>query len=247
MPDDKLFAAADAGKLSHARPDRQPRPAACWPTRGPRDALNDFHLQWLNMVGLADMPKDPSLTDYSPEVGQADAEGDAGVRGQRVPGPQGRRQARDPADLDARRSPTARWPRSTASRTSPAPTCKPVSFDPAERAGIFTQGTFLTAKADAIDSHPIKRGDAMLNRLLCMHLEVPANIVIPPLPEPKPGPDHARAGQRPQRGGLRHLPQADRPDRLRLRELRRHRRATARRTRASRSTPAACSRSARAS
>jgi hypothetical protein len=64
---------------------------------------------------------------------------------------------------------------------------RPVCYDPAQRAGILTQGTFLTAKADAFESHPIKRGDALINRLLCMHLEVPANIVIPPLPDPQPG------------------------------------------------------------
>ena len=64
---------------------------------------------------------------------------------------------------------------------------KPVTFKPEERAGLLTQGTFLATKADAIESHPIMRGDTVLAQLLCIKLEIPADLDVPPLPDPKPG------------------------------------------------------------
>src|SRR6185369_12431264 len=70
MPDDKLFTAADNGKLG--TPDEianEARRMLSDPRA--RAALNDFHIQWLRIGELGDLPKDPSITDYSPEVAKS--------------------------------------------------------------------------------------------------------------------------------------------------------------------------------
>jgi hypothetical protein len=185
MPDDRLFEAADTGKLSNAdQIASQARRLLADPKA--RDALNDFHLQWLSMVGLGDIPKDPMLTDYVPEMAASMLEETREFVASVFQGPKA------DGKLETLLTSPASFVDGTLAKiygvkdvTGADP--KPVTFDPAQRAGLLTQGTFLTAKADAFESHPIKRGDAIINKLLCMHLEVPANIMIPPLPDPQPG------------------------------------------------------------
>ncbi len=185
MPDDKLFAAADGGKLS--TPDQVAAEARrLLADARASDALNDFHLQWLSMGGLADMPKDPSLTDYNPEVAQAMLKETREFVASVFLGPKADGKLETLLTSNASFA-NAALAKIYGLKDVTGNDLKPVTFDPAQRSGLFTQGTFLSVKADAIDSHPIKRGDSMLSKLLCMHLEVPANIVIPPLPEPLPG------------------------------------------------------------
>jgi hypothetical protein len=61
-----------------------------------------------------------------------------------------------------------------------------VVLDAKQRAGLLTQGSFLAVKADAGESLPPRRGDAVLHRALCIDLEVPPNIVVPAVAEPNP-------------------------------------------------------------
>jgi hypothetical protein len=185
MPDDKLFAAADGGKLGT---QDQIAGEARRLLNDPRakDALADFHLNWLNMAGLADMPKDPSVADYSPEVAQAMLKETREFVGSIFQGPKA------DGKLETLLTSTASYVNAPLAKiygikNVTTPDFQAVSYDASQRAGLFTQATFLTVKADAVDSHPIKRGDAVLGRLLCQQLEVPANIMVPPLPEPKPG------------------------------------------------------------
>jgi hypothetical protein len=63
---------------------------------------------------------------------------------------------------------------------------KEVQLNPAQRAGILTSGSFLAMKADPEASHPVKRGDTVLRRLLCMDLEVPPGVEVPPVADPNP-------------------------------------------------------------
>lgn len=61
-----------------------------------------------------------------------------------------------------------------------------VEFDPAQRSGLLTQASLLTAYAASNTSSPVKRGKWVRTRLLCHDLpEPPANI--PALPPPKQG------------------------------------------------------------
>jgi hypothetical protein len=55
------------------------------------------------------------------------------------------------------------------------------------RKGLLTQASFLSVYAHADSSAPVKRGAAVLERLLCMPLPLPSDIaltVVPPRPDP---------------------------------------------------------------
>ena len=184
MPDDKLFQAADMNQLS--TPDQvaaEARRLLADPRA--KDALNDFTIQWLQIGLLSDLPKDPTVTDYNPMVSAAMSRETREFVASIFQGPKadGKLETLLTSPSSIIDSQLAKIYGVTVSGTG----MQPVTFNPMQRAGILTQATFLTSKADAIDSHPIKRGDVIWNRLLCVHLEVPANIMIPPLPEPKPG------------------------------------------------------------
>src|SRR5688572_290447 len=60
-------------------------------------------------------------------------------------------------------------------------------LDPKQRAGLFTQLTFLTMHGDSEGSFPTRRGAEVLRRVLCLDVEVPANMEIPELKPPAPG------------------------------------------------------------
>jgi hypothetical protein len=177
MPDDKLFAAAEADAL------RTPEQIAQQATRllaDPRakDGLADFHLQWLEIGPLTEMPKDESLKNYSAAVAQSmlDETRDftSGLFGDKGGGL---------ADLLTSSSTTV--DASTAKIYGVMGTGK-VSLDSTQRAGILTQLSFLTSHADTDQPHPIKRSDAILRRLFCMDLQVPANVEVPPVADPNP-------------------------------------------------------------
>jgi hypothetical protein len=55
-------------------------------------------------------------------------------------------------------------------------------LDGSQRAGIMTQASFLASHATAADSHPVKRGKMVADRLLCQDLPLPPDNV----PDPKP-------------------------------------------------------------
>jgi hypothetical protein len=181
MPDDKLFELAKMGGLT--APD-QIAVEAKRLVMDPRakDAIRDFHFQWLEIAGLSDMPKDPGFKDYSPAVAQAMAN-----------------ETREfVSDVFFGARPTLETLfTSTTSFVDPAlgkiygatvtgQGMQKVTLDAAQRAGILTQGSFLAVKADAGDSLPPRRGDAILHRALCIDLEVPPNIVVPAVAEPNP-------------------------------------------------------------
>ncbi len=185
MPDDRLFEAADAGKLGNAdQIANEARRLLADPKA--LDALNDFHLQWLSIGNLADLQKDPSFSEYTPEMARSMLKETRSFLGSVFQGP----------NADGKLETLLTSPSSFIDanlgkiygiKDVAGAEMKPVKLNPAERAGLLTQATFLTSKADAIDSHPIKRGDTILNKVLCIHLELPPNIMVPPLPEPKPG------------------------------------------------------------
>jgi hypothetical protein len=65
-------------------------------------------------------------------------------------------------------------------------------YDGTPRAGVLTQASFLAAHATAADSHPVKRGKAIADRLLCQDLPLPPDNV----PDPRPPADDLPTRQR---------------------------------------------------
>jgi hypothetical protein len=62
----------------------------------------------------------------------------------------------------------------------------PAVLDPAQRAGILTQASFLAGHSDALTTAPARRGQAVLQQVLCIDIAPPANLPIPPPPAPDP-------------------------------------------------------------
>jgi hypothetical protein len=59
------------------------------------------------------------------------------------------------------------------------------ALDPAQRAGVLTQGAFMSSFANPQFGSPIKRGKWVRTRMLCQELpDPPANVPAPPAPAP---------------------------------------------------------------
>ena len=180
MPDDKLFEAADNDALA------TPEQIAIQSKRMLADArakegLANFHAQWSEIADLVQIPKDASITQYTPEVAQAmiDETG-AFVASTLLGGGPGTLEALFTSNKTVADGRLAKIYGTTAG-ASP----QPIDLDPKQRAGIFTHLAFLSAKADTGDSHPVKRGDTLLRRTLCMEFKVPDNV--PPVADAMPG------------------------------------------------------------
>lgn len=64
-------------------------------------------------------------------------------------------------------------------------TFQKMDLDPTERAGVLTQGSFMSSYANPQYSSPIKRGKWVRVRMLCQDLpDPPANVPAPPPPSP---------------------------------------------------------------
>jgi hypothetical protein len=184
MPDDQLFTAAAAGKLNS--PEDISREAKRLLASDRASAgLQDFFLQWLEIGELSDLPKDPSIKAYSPALVQSmTAETKSFISslflGPKADGKLETLLTTPSTVIDANLAKLYEVAGFTGTGQ------KPTDLDASKRAGIFTQASFLTAMADAVDSHPVKRGVTILRRVLCTDLVVPATLVVPPLPEPLP-------------------------------------------------------------
>jgi len=185
MPDDALFEAAASGKLS--TPDDIAREASrLLADNRAQSGMQDFFLQWLEIGDLNDLQKDPSLTMFTPAMANSMETETRDFITNLFFGPDADGKlttllTSTSTTVDAGLAKLYGLPGVTGTDR------KTVQQDAAKRAGIYTQASFLTAMADAIDSHPVKRADRVLRRLLCTELIVPPNLVVPPLKEPMPG------------------------------------------------------------
>jgi hypothetical protein len=59
--------------------------------------------------------------------------------------------------------------------------------DPAQRAGVLTQASFLAMHATATDTNPVRRGAVVLRRLLCNDVQPPVNMDVGQPKPPAPG------------------------------------------------------------
>jgi len=183
MPDDALLAAATAGELNHpALVEEQARRLLSDPRA--EEALTSFFEFWAGVAYIEQTSKSsekyPQFTDdlklamlsetraFSEQIlfrGGADFAGlftsvDTFANS-------------DLADVYGAAGPTG-------------DALAPVSLDPAQRSGVFTQAAFLSEMGAAEGSNPTRRGAAILERVLCGHLPDPPNV-IPPVAEPSAG------------------------------------------------------------
>jgi hypothetical protein len=186
MPDDALLTSAQMGKLNS--PDDVAREAQRLLTDDRAKAgLGDFFEQYLELGNMFDLPKDQaSLPLYSTALVQSMIDETHNFVaslffGAKADGKFDTLMTSSTSVIDGGLAKLYGVNAGTGTGAQSA------DIDATKRAGIFTQAAFLTAKADATDSHPVKRGDAILRRVMCTELIIPATLVVPPLPEPLPG------------------------------------------------------------
>ena len=185
MPDAALFTAAQSGELQNLdRIAQEARRMLADPKA--KDGIRDFHLQWLDVEGLPDMQKDPSFTNYTPQVATSMINETAELANAILWGPQATGKLADlfstsSSFIDARLARVYGVPNVTGDNFRQVP------LNPAQRAGVLTHGSFLASHADADLSHPVKRGVAVLRNVLCVDIPDPDGLEIPELPAPKAG------------------------------------------------------------
>jgi hypothetical protein len=184
MPDDALFAAARSGGLD--RPEQVAAQAERL-LNDPRakDALRDFHLQWLGIYGVDELEKGEVYKTYSPEIAKAmlaetSAFVDATLFGREASGKLEDLLTSSTSYLNGPLA--AHYGVTGVTGTA----VQKVNLNPAQRAGILTQGAFLTKHSKEVESFPIIRGVYLLRQVLCQELPEP-NIELPPAPEQTPG------------------------------------------------------------
>jgi hypothetical protein len=141
-------------------------------------AMEDFHLQWLEVDSLAKAPKEASFKDYTPQLAQAMlAETIGFTRELMTPGGAGKLEHLLTATVPVSDPALAKLYGAAAGGTP----------DPKQRMGVLTQASFLAQHATSQDSNPVRRGAVVLKRLLCEEVPPPPNEDIPPPEPPKPG------------------------------------------------------------
>jgi Protein of unknown function (DUF1592)/Protein of unknown function (DUF1588)/Protein of unknown function (DUF1595)/Protein of unknown function (DUF1585)/Protein of unknown function (DUF1587) len=177
MPDDQLFAQADANKLGTAADiETQVRRMLADPKAA--QTMEDFHLQWLEVDTLAKAPKEASFKDFTPALAQAMLNETIGfTRDLMSAGGSGRLQQLLTGNAAVSDPALAKLYGAGLGGTP----------DAKQRAGILTQASFLATHATSMDSNPVRRGAVVLKRLLCDEVPPPPNEDIPPPEPPKPG------------------------------------------------------------
>jgi hypothetical protein len=187
MPDDTLFAEAEAGRLStpaqiEAQARRMLKDARL------RDTITDFHRQWLEIDSFeTEPPKDARFKDYTPALVAAMMAETTTFANDLFAGPQ----ASGSLDQLFTSTTTTVDPAlaklygvaNVAAGTTP----QTVTLNPAERAGILTQAAYIAMHSDAAESHPVKRGAAMLRRVFCTEIVPPVNMDVGEAKPPAPG------------------------------------------------------------
>jgi len=181
MPDETLFQLAGQGGLTAPEQIAAQAQRLVTDARA-KDAISDFHFQWLEIAGLSDMPKDPSFKDYSPAVAKAMTEETKAFVADVFFGSKPTLETLFTSTTSFVDPGLAKIYGATASGTG----MQKVTLDATQRSGLLTEGSFLAVGADAGDSLPPRRGNAVLHRALCIDLEVPPNIVVPAVADPNP-------------------------------------------------------------
>ncbi|AUX41942.1 hypothetical protein SOCE26_033670 [Sorangium cellulosum] len=189
MPDDALFAAADAGELHTAEQIAAQARRLLEDPRA-RAAVANFHAQWLGLSHIDALNKDPAVYPRFREglgsllraeteafLDHVVFEDDAGDVATLLSAPYSLMNAELRAfyGLEA------------AGGTGAAGAFEVVPLDPSQRAGVLTHASLLSVHAKPDQSSPIHRGKFVRERLLCQTLPPPpADVDIQP-PEVRPG------------------------------------------------------------
>jgi hypothetical protein len=184
MPDERLFQLADGGKLQTAQAVKEEAHRLLASPKA-KDVYGDFAAQWLNLAPVVSAQKTEALA-FTPEIGRAMlAESTAFLSeifmGQGATGRIEQLFTSNKSFADGALA--AIYGVSGVSGTN----LSPVTLDPKQRAGLFTQLSFLTMHGDSEGSFPTRRGAEVLRRVLCQEIELPPNMEVPDVKPPSPG------------------------------------------------------------
>jgi hypothetical protein len=185
MPDDQLFAAAKSGALANPEQIATQARRLLADDRA-KDALHDFHMQWLGLYGVDEIEKGDVYSDYSPDtIGKAMIQETAAFVDATMFGAQATGKLEDLFTASSSYLNEALAKHYGVKGVTGA-NFRKVDLDPKQRAGILTQGAFLTKHSKEVESFPIARGVYVLRQVLCQEIPEP-NIQLPPPPEQMQG------------------------------------------------------------
>lgn len=182
MPDDALFAAAEAGKLGTKeelaeqarRMMKDPRAKA---------AVANFHRQWFELDALAEVPKDPNVYPEFTDALRDDLAESTAAFLDHVFWREGNVETLFTAPYTFANANVAK----TYGLTAPSGSgFVQLPTDPTRRVGILLQPSLLSLHAIAYESSPIYRGKFVREKILCHDLPPPPEglIVVPPEVDP---------------------------------------------------------------
>ncbi len=182
MPDDELFAAAEAGTLG------TPEEIAAQARRmladdRAKDAIRNFHRQWLKLVHIETVSKDTTVYPlYSDALRPLWKEEVERFIEYVVLEDDGKLQTLLTAPYSFVNADLAAFYGADIVGPVPAGAAfEKVSVDPAHRGGLLTQGALMATHAEGNQSSPVFRGKFVREQLLCQTLPLPpANLVIEP-------------------------------------------------------------------
>jgi hypothetical protein len=184
MPDARLFDLAAANKLQTTQAIQAEARRLLVDPRA-KDVYGDFAAQWLNLAQITSALKSAEL-NFTPEVGQTMLAETAAFVSNVFMGP----------GTTGKIEELFTSPKTFADATLAGiygvggvtgTALSPISLDPKQRSGLFTQLSFLTMHGDSDGSFPTRRGAQILRRVFCQEIEVPANLVVPDVKPPSPG------------------------------------------------------------
>lgn len=182
LPDSELLEAAAAGKLDSKDGLRVQAERLLGSDRA-KDALSSFHLQWLGLDGLLDTNKDAELfPQFNDSLKKGLRDETTGFADFVIRRGDGRLETLLSGSFTVA-SPEVLALYGTTSAPAADGT---VQLDPGQRAGLLTQGAFLSAHSHANQTSPVHRGLSVRKNLLCTDLpDPPANVNNnPPVPDP---------------------------------------------------------------
>jgi hypothetical protein len=183
IPDDELFAAADANQLT------TPEQVAAQADRmlsheNARDMVQQFHREWLHLDDVLGRQKDPAIYANFDAQLQADLVWEADAFVGDVFWNRGNVTQLFTASYTFLNENVARLygvPGVSGGELTR------VELDPSQRSGILSLGAILAAYATSDQAHPILRGKFVRERLLCEELEPVPNDLMVVVPAVTPG------------------------------------------------------------
>ena len=184
MPDDELFAAAEADELSTKDGLRAQAERMLASPRA-RDGIASFHLQWLSLDGIDTLEKDPSVYPvFNAELRQAMRNETVAFADYVIRQGDARLDTLLTAPFSLVEAPLLElYGLTTPANHDPM---QPMDLNPEQRAGLLTQAGVLAVNAHANQGAPIRRGVMVRRNFLCQELPDPPPDVnnTPPQPDP---------------------------------------------------------------